>query len=123
MIINAMKAYQVHDGERSENCLLVFANSNQEAKKIGYLVDNVGSEGFITLRASRLPDVDSLLDCEKDKPYVVKDDKTLRLSGFHLEGDDKCSSCGLAEFDGEFPVCESCGNCAECGCDEECNHN
>lgn len=43
-----------------------------------------------------------------------------RLIGWRCEGDSTCSTCGLAEFDGEFPVCEDCQNCDECGHDTDC---
>jgi hypothetical protein len=43
----------------------------------------------------------------------------LRLHGWGCEDDDSCDTCGLHSFDGEFPVCEGCGQCEDCGCDCE----
>jgi hypothetical protein len=34
----------VHDGEESEKAALVFANNAQEARKIGYGYNDIGSE-------------------------------------------------------------------------------
>lgn len=46
--------------------------------------------------------------------------KFRREVGFSCEGDDRCCTCGLAEFDGRFPVCPECNQCSECGCDDDC---
>jgi len=50
-------------------------------------------------------------------------DKLKREVGFACEGDARCEVCGLASFDGRFPVCDECGGCEECGHDDECSEN
>lgn len=50
------------------------------------------------------------------KPGVENDFAVLRKVGWRMEGDASCDTCGLYELDGEFPVCEGCGQCADCGC-------
>ena len=41
----------------------------------------------------------------------------LRAIGWGVEGDSSCSTCGLYTMDGEFPLCEECGDCEECAGD------
>lgn len=39
-----------------------------------------------------------------------------RAIGFGCEGDDQCGYCELWSMDGEYPVCQKCEACTECGC-------
>lgn len=115
------KAYLVHDGEPNDLAVLVFASNAHQARITGFGHDNVGCEGFIHVRAKRLPASDHLLDSGKPASYVEYRQKVLRSAGFAIEGDESCEVCGLFTFDGAFPVCGECGCCGECGHDEECS--
>lgn len=115
-----MKAYMVHDGDPEENAALVFANNAQEARKIGYLHNDIGSDGWITLRVKRKPDADRLIPADTNEPCLVTDTRVLRDAGWSCEGDLLCVSCGLATMDGEFPLCYDCEQCEECGHADDC---
>lgn len=115
-----MKAYMVHDGDPGENAALVFARTAAQARKLGYLHNDIGSDGWITLRTERKPDADRLIPADVNEPYLVTDTRVLREAGWSIEGDMLCASCGLATMDGEFPLCEYCEQCAECGHADDC---
>jgi hypothetical protein len=119
MMPSKLKAYMVHDGEESEKAALVFANNAQEARKIGYGYNDIGSEGFLTVTANRLNSADCL--CKNITNACIEHDATvLRQAGFQCEGDERCARCGLAEIDGKYPVCPECCMCTECGHAEDC---
>lgn len=112
-----MKAYMVHDGEPNESAVLVFASSEEEARKIGY------QQGYLRgdwddVCADRHPTTDALAISGATDAYAENRPEVLREAGWHLEGDSRCCSCGLATMDGQFPLCE-CENCEECRCDCE----
>jgi hypothetical protein len=114
-----LKAYMVHDGEPSEKAALVFARTAQEARKLGDGWNDVGCDGFLTVRANRLPEADKFAR-EGEGAYVEHKTSTLRQAGWHVDGDDTCGHCGLAEMDGDFPVCEECDACPDCGHMDDC---
>lgn len=98
-----------------------FANTAAEAKKLMWDKADLSIEcdnDWHDARIIRKPEFDGLLDSGKTEPYIIRDDKTLRFMGWHIEGDRQCDSCGLFSFDDAFPVCE-CGQCIECGCEDE----
>lgn len=100
-----------------------FANSRAEAKRLMWHKTDLYYEcdgEFTSVRVVRKPEFDSLEDKEKTEAYAVNDPAVLRQMGWRCEGDNLCDSCGLAEMDGDFPVCEECGQCNECGHDSEC---
>lgn len=95
-----------------------FAASAAEAKRIMWNKTDLPEEcdhEWDNARVIRKPEFDHLIENDRSEAYIVRDDKTLRAMGWMKEGDNRCESCGLAEMEGEFPVCE-CGQCAECGC-------
>jgi hypothetical protein len=110
-----------YDYEYVETC---FANSAKEAKKFmwqhSHVIRDECDGEYFNIRVSRKKDFDNLCDKDKNEAYIVKDNKTLRQMYYHLECDDFCISCGLASFEGEFPVCPECENCDECGHDDAC---
>jgi len=110
----------VHDGNPGENAALVFARTAAQARKLGYLHNDIGSDGWITLRAERKPDADRLIPADANESYLVTDTRVLREAGWSCEGDLLCASCGLATMDGEFPLCDDCEQCAECGHADDC---
>lgn len=75
---------------------------------------------WIAARVTRQSQFDHLLDTKRTEAYVIYDISTTREMGWSSEGDSNCEKCGFATFDGEFPLCESCECCDECGHDEEC---
>ena len=72
---------------------------------------------YVQARAVRDSELDYLLDDTKKEAYVITNNRTLREAGFMCEGDSYCITCGLREMNGEFPVCDDCGQCDNCGCD------
>src|SRR5690625_3595399 len=101
---------------------IVFANSHKEARKTVWArrwqtQEECGFE-FTSLKLYRKPEHDQL--ATGSEPYVVTDRETLRGLGWQCEGDNRCGSCGLAEWDGKYPVCQECSQCIECGCLDDC---
>lgn len=54
------------------------------------------------------------------EPRMIDDTKTQRAMGWSCEGDSRCANCDLAEFDGDYPLCEHCEQCEECGHHHDC---
>lgn len=54
-------------------------------------------------------------------PRLITDDETLRDLGWSLVGDDRCEHCEKATFDGDYPLCESCCRCGDCGHADDCH--
>lgn len=102
-----------------------FARSSKEAKafmwKNSYRISDECDGDYLDLRVIREKTGDQHFDQSKTEPYIIRDDKVLRLMGWSHEGERGCDSCGLYanEMD-EFAVCDMCGQCAECGFDTEC---
>lgn len=95
-----------------------FAQNAKEAKKLmwneGVLSDECDGD-WLDANVVRKEQYETLIDTTKTEPYIIEDPKTLRLMGWGMEGDIRCDTCGLAEYDGAYPVCEECGQCEECG--------
>jgi hypothetical protein len=96
-----------------------FANNSKEAKRLMWnksemLGDECDGE-WIDARVIRKSEYDDLLNTENQEPYIVRDEDTLRKMGWGIEGDRRCDTCGFAEFEGKWPICEECGQCSECG--------
>ena len=105
-----------------------FARSHKEAKgfmwKHSYRLPDECDGDYMDLRVSRQKEHDRFIDPTKTEPYMVRDDKTLRRMGWSMEGDRQCDSCGLAAMGiDEFDVCDSCGQCKECGFSDECEEH
>lgn len=104
-----------------------FAHSRAEAKRTMWKhSDNLQDEcngNWMSVRVVRKKEHDELFDKSKDQPYVVIDEKTLRLMGWRHEGDELCESCGLAEMGDAFPICMECYQCVECGHNDSCKYS
>lgn len=117
-----MKCYfggsqEPNDYEFVEAC---FANTALEAKLLMWTQGRLKEEcddDYNGARIIRKPYYDCLRDTKKEAPYIVCDQSTLREMGWGMDGDNRCDSCGLSEFEGEYPVCEDCCQCSDCGCD------
>ena len=101
-----------------------FAANGKEAKRIlwkyGDLQDECCGE-YMNARVIRAPEHDHLFEkIGRTDAYIIRDDFIFREMGWMLEGDARCSSCGLAEYDGWWPLCEHCEQCTECGHDDDC---
>lgn len=113
---SSMKAWIVHDGDPTEYADLVFAGSESKAIDISKqhpwsVIEWQCDEQ--AWKADRLPRADGKQSTEG----LCQDDYLMREMGWRCDGDGICGTCGLATFDGRFPVCESCGQCNECECD------
>lgn len=103
-----------------------FANNAKEAKYLMWkhsdrLTEECDYE-YIEARIIRGPQHDNLLNDDKTEPYIIHENKTLRKMGWIMEGDATCDHCGLAEFGEQWPVCETCQSCTDCGCpDSKCS--
>jgi hypothetical protein len=102
-----------------------FAYSHREAKPLlwrdGSEIKAVFDGEYFDMSVKHQPEHDSL--AEKygiTSPHVIGDDKLLREMGWSIEGDSRCANCNLAEYDGEYPLCEHCDQCEECGHPHDC---
>lgn len=105
-----------------------FANSHKEAKgfmwKHSHRLSEECDSDYMDLRVNRQKDYDKLYDESKTEPYLVTNPETLRIMGWSMEGERECDCCGLAAMGiDEHEVCDSCGQCSECGFDEECQEH
>lgn len=116
-----LKAYMVHDGDPGEQALLVFADNGQKARVVGNGVDDIGCEGFLTVKAERRKDLDKHLRKDAAKPYVEQRRGVLRLAGWRWGGSEDCIICDLNGCDDpQFEPCEECHQCPECGHAADC---
>lgn len=107
---------------------VVFARSHKDAKRIvwghGDMIGDECDGDYLRLRLTRKPEFDELADFNLtpygELGYVPRDHAILRKMRFCMDGDNTCSSCGLAEFDGRWPVCPECHQCPDCGHDDDC---
>lgn len=103
---------------------ICFAQNLQQAKqliwKYGDVHEDCDSE-YIYLRVVRRPEHDDMFgkDGRKDA-HVVTDRAIYREMGWSVECDEHCDGCGLATMDGDFPLCDECDMCAECGHEDDC---
>lgn len=102
-----------------------FAHSHKEAKKLLW----AGSDplrvecdwDFTDMRVSRNAQHDDLISMAEEKePHVIDNTAITRRMGWWCDGDGRCTCCDLATMDGDFPTCEVCEQCAECGHAEGC---
>jgi hypothetical protein len=101
-----------------------FAANGKEAKRLLWrysdLSDECGGE-YVNARVIRAPKHDHLFEkTGRTRAHNIDDYFILRAMGWMLEGDARCSACGLAEYDGKWPLCEHCEQCTECGHDDDC---
>jgi hypothetical protein len=101
-----------------------FAENKNEAKKIlwndGDLSDECEGE-YLNLHVIRMPKHDNLFGkTGRSDAHVVKNNSICREMFFSMEGDSRCAACGLAEYEGLWPLCENCEQCSECGHDDGC---
>lgn len=115
-----LKAYLTYEKDhQEEEAVLVFAHNKREAAKIGYR--QVYAEYKKDMRAHRVPEADAFLDTNRPThpyPYIeLRNMAAQRAAHLAYDGDDSCDTCGLYTMNGEFPICEGCRQCVECGCD------
>lgn len=101
------------------------ARTHKEAKKLFWAGSGALREEcdwqFTDMRVGRAKEHDEFVGLIAELgPHVIHDTAITRRMGWWCEGDKHCSDCGLAAMDGDFPVCDSCGLCSECGHDETC---
>jgi hypothetical protein len=101
-----------------------FAENKNEAKKIlwndGDLSDECEGE-YLNLHVIRMPKHDNLFGkTGRSDAHVVQNNSICREMFFSMEGDSRCAVCGLAEYEGLWPLCENCEQCSECGHDDGC---
>lgn len=105
-----------------------FARSSKEAKpfmwKNSYRLSDECDGEYTNLRVVREKTGDQYFDQSKTEPYIIRDNKVLRLMGWSYEGETACDACGLYanEMD-EFAVCGMCGQCKECGFSDGCEEH
>lgn len=108
-----MNAYIVHDGHPDEYAVLVFSDNESEA--IEYAKAEDLDIAFIEANPIAWVSIPNYIAIYG----VCNDTAVQRKYGFWCDGDDCCGSCGLYEMDGKFPVCEDCGQCEECMCEDQ----
>lgn len=101
-----------------------FASDRDEAKRLMWKYGDLSEDcdgDYMNARVIRRPEHDSLFgkDGKKDA-HVVRDQALLREMGWMMEGDERCSWCGLATMDGEYPLCQDCETCSDCGHEHDC---
>ena len=101
-----------------------FAHTAREAKKLMWAQGDLAEEcdwNYTDARVSWQRAYDGLAaSLGVTEPRLIRDTKTQRDLGWSLDGDSRCESCDKATFDGDYPVCEECGQCAECGHTDDC---
>lgn len=116
-----LKAYVVHDGDPGEHALLVFAATGQEARVTGHGHEDMGKDGFFSVRAERRKEHDPLVRPEATKAYVEDRLETLRVAGWQFEDGTTCPCCGLSDCDDDrWRACDECEYCPECGHEADC---
>lgn len=116
-----LKCYLGSANNNDEYCFhsVCFAENSRQAKKLMWKYSELSEacDGEYTEeRVNRYKDYDHHLESEKTEAYVVTNTEILRQMNWRVDGDSSCSTCGLYEMDGEFPVCEECEQCPDCGC-------
>jgi hypothetical protein len=98
---------------------IVYASSRAKAHAaiVGY--DEGGFDvDWTSIRVVRHPALDGMAgDVDGD---VEHRGSVLRPMGWRYDGDELCAHCGLAEWDGEWPVCQECEACPDCRGGEPC---
>jgi hypothetical protein len=116
-----MMAYIVRyytDGYDFGESVLVYHYTKEAAQELGRHCLTTESSWECT-RADRAPEHDPRC-VSMTEPEQEEDEEYLRQKGWRYEDEKSCHSCGLTAFGQEkFAVCNECGMCKECGCDEE----
>lgn len=68
-----------------------------------------------------LQDFTSGTEPEASASHVESRTWVLRQYGFGFVGDARCFCCALPTMGSEFPLCDDCEQCDECGHDEGCS--
>jgi hypothetical protein len=114
----SLVAYQVSDegdfGDRE--AVLVFAPTVEKAKHFAWDNSRFECDSIDDLTVERFSDCDFLLREDRKETYIESDSATLREAGFYSEGDYQCAECERYTMGDEFPICEHCDRCEECGC-------
>lgn len=112
-----MKAYTVFESglELELERVLVFANSPNEARRVGH-THLFMSPAYFDTRARRYEEADHALRPDATEPYAVTDLKVLRGLGWVCEDDGPaCEGCDLYACGlDEYHVCNDCFLCAAC---------
>jgi len=127
------RLYKVHDGVPEEYAELIVAESEHQARVIGFHVTDLGSNHGVNMEDLDVEKVTHYSGSDKQIPQEEIDKlgfgdmhisgapeevAILRDLGWECDGDQRCTCCGLAELDGQFPVCDECDQCSECGGDQ-----
>ncbi len=108
-----LQTYCVHDGDEDYAWRwLAWASDTESAKEVCLGWADCGAEDLTAWPWERLQNEFR----EGERAYIEGDNELLRHLGFRCESDRTCDTCGLAEMDGEYPVCQDCGQCEECVC-------
>ena len=115
-----LKAFMVYEKDLADvGCELVFANTAQEAKRIGFGGDCLCDTRWHDARVKRLPAADEYAD--NGLPRIVESTAIMRALGWQCEDGGTCGNCGLNDFDeAEFKVCDLCDRCPDCGHSADC---
>lgn len=138
-----MKAYYawVKDIDPIDGVDVIFAENAQEAKKIAYKKGTVVREymeSFFDIRVRRCPEGDWWANFAGRpgvwEEFFWNDPCFMRDVFGSVDGCPECDCCGLVDTSELHPdpearkvlyerwkVCPECGQCAECGHDEDCS--
>lgn len=101
-----------------------FAHTSREAKLLmwrrGEFIQDECDWNYMELRVTRQREHDNMAAERGIAEPCIASSTFKRLFGWQCEGDSQCQHCMLYEFDGEFPVCEHCEQCTECGHADDC---
>lgn len=102
------------DLDYDQGAELVLAATRERARALA--APGLG-ESYVDVRGCRSPEHDKLVDGRGERIVGVRE---LRKLGWGQADEEPCASCGLWSFDlDEFEICKACGNCKECGHDDE----
>ena len=107
-----MKAYWCTPKDWDECSDVVFAETRGKAISIAiHRGESCNECEFTEVRAVRCPKADKY----SDNPSQLYSNKVWReIGGCADISEDRCDTCGLAIMEGDFPLCETCGNCEDC---------
>ena len=101
-----------------------FAANGKEAKRMLWRYSDLSDEcegEYILARVIRQPEHDHLFGKDgSNDAHIIRDDSIFREMGWMIDGGQRCAGCGMAEYDGKWPLCEHCEQCTECGHDDVC---
>ncbi len=107
--------WRVHDGDDDYTWKwLAWAPDSETARTI--CLGDTEAPSIDDMTAER----EHSLESQDGEPFIEGDYSILRDLGFMCESDSSCDTCGLYEMDGEFPVCDECGQCPDCGHSDYC---